>query len=247
MSETALRVVTWNIWFGEWQRELRWRALWQELDRVRPDVVCLQEITPELVTGRELDALQGRGVWLSDAEIVDYDVIITSRLRVRDSERVPLPSVMGRNLLVVRLATDPPLTVATVHLESTAAMTGFRLRQLDEITSWLAREPNVLLVGDMNFPDGERPELAALAGWQDAWLTLRPGEPGYTVDSDANEMRALTKPAVKQARLDRAFLRGDGWQLARIERLGLKPLDDDPLTFISDHFGLQIDLCPVRP
>lgn len=242
MSEGALRIVTWNVWFGEWQRELRWRALWDRLGHLRPDVVCLQEVIPEHLGSPELDRLRERGVWVSDGDIIDYDVILCSRVRVRDSERLPLPSVMGRNLLVARLATDPPLTVATVHLESTAPMTAFRVRQLEEIRAWLAREPNVILVGDMNFPDGDRPEAAALAGWRDAWLSLRPGEPGFTVDADANEMRALTRPATWQARIDRAFLRGDGWRLAGIERLGLEPLAGDPRTFISDHFGLLIEL-----
>ncbi|WAS95202.1 hypothetical protein O0S08_03490 [Nannocystis poenicansa] len=157
---------------------------------------------------------------------------------------MPLFSFMGRNLLSARLDVDPPLTVATVHLESTTDMTAFRVRQLEDITVRLAREPNAILVGDMNYPaDEDRPENAPLAGWRDAWLDCHPGEPGYTVDSEVNVMRAQSKGvAAQRARLDRALLHGDGWQVRHIERLGTEKLAGSPPAHVSDHFGLQIDL-----
>ncbi len=245
MGNDALRVITWNVWFNEWKRELRQRALWSELAALDPDVVCLQEVVPDHLDGPEIRALRDRGYWVSHHRIWEYDVLIVSRRSVLISERVPLPSVMGRELLVVRLDTSPVLTVATVHLESTDEMTEFRCRQLAEIHAWLAREDEVLLVGDMNFPAGERPEAACLPGWCDAWQSLRPDDPGFTVDSEVNLMRSLVKPGHKRARIDRAFHRGTRWQIESIDRLGTKPVAvdaTDPFLFISDHFGLCVDL-----
>lgn len=245
MRRAGLRVVTWNVWFNSWERELRQRALWAEIAASEADIVCLQEVVPEHLAGPELSELRDRGYWISDERIHGYDVIVVSRRPVLASERVPLPSVMGRELLVVRLDTRPALTVATVHLESTAAMTATRCRQLTEIQSWLAGESDVLLVGDMNFPDGARPEAEILAGWTDAWQRCHPGDPGFTVDSEVNAMRAQVKPGDKQARIDRVFHRGDGWRVEGIERLGTRPCAFDPPLapiFVSDHFGLRVDL-----
>ncbi|MCA9716226.1 MAG: endonuclease/exonuclease/phosphatase family protein [Myxococcales bacterium] len=240
----TLRVATWNVWFGEWAEASRQAALWAELARLEPDVICLQEMTLPHFEGPGLRARRRRGDWISESPRSRYDVVTLARAPVRGSERVPLPSDMGRNLLITRLATSPPLTVATVHLESTAETTARRVQQLELITERLARERDVLLVGDMNFPDGERPEAAALAGWRDAWRELRPGDPGYTVDSETNQMRAWTNPRRKRARLDRALLRGDGWRFTAATRLGTRPLPEDPLTFISDHYGLLVELTP---
>ncbi len=237
-----LRVVTWNVWFGEWNAARRQEALWAELARLEPDVICLQEMTQEHLDRPELHARRFGGEWISDAHINGYDVITLARVPVRRSERLPLVSVMGRNLLVTRLDIDPPLTVATVHLESTAPMTEYRVRQLNDINSFLAAEPDVLLVGDMNFADGSRPEESAITGWRDAWRELRPDEPGYTLDSERNKMRGWTKPGTKRARLDRALLQSERWRFTEIERLGTQALPEDPLTHISDHFGLLLEL-----
>ena len=49
----VLRVVTWNVWFGELEAERRWSALLAEALSLRPDVLCLQEVTvrPALASG----------------------------------------------------------------------------------------------------------------------------------------------------------------------------------------------------
>lgn len=242
MARRSLRIVTWNVWFGSLERLARQRALWEQLEAVDPDVVCLQEMIPEHLDGPEIERWCDRGYWLSDAYIFGYDVVMLSRIPVRHHERLPMVTVMGRSLLMARLATDPPLTVATIHLESTAPMTDARVRQLRDINAHLASESDVVLVGDMNFSDDAPAETAEVRGWRDAWPLLRPEEPGFTVDSRVNEMRYVSKQGHVQQRIDRVFQRGDGWRLRSIERLGTEPLAGDPLTFVSDHFGLVVDL-----
>lgn len=241
-----MRVVTWNVWFGEWERERRWQALWATIATRRPDVICLQEVMPEHLDGPELRRLRDAGWWVSDEHLLHYDALLLTQLPVAEHERLSLPSVMGRRLVLARLATTPAITIATVHLESTDRMTAPRCRQLADIHARLAREPNdVLLVGDMNFPAGDRPEAAQLPDWRDVWADLHPGDPGYTVDSKKNFMRALMKPGTKQARIDRVFHRGGLWRPTEILRLGTRSLPGDPTLYISDHFGLEVDLTPT--
>lgn len=243
MPLERLRLVTWNVWFGQWAQEQRQAALWTEIERHRPHVVCLQEVVPEHLAGPQIERLRELGWWVSNEVVFDYDVVMLTRLPVRSSERVSLPSMMGRELLLARLATDPPLTIATVHLESTADETETRVRQLELVTERLAAETDVVLVGDMNFPAlPDQPENQPLAGWTDAWAHLRAEDPGYTIDSRINRMRWLQKRKHDQRRIDRVFEHAQRWRATNIELLGVDPLAGDPLTFISDHFGLCVDL-----
>ena len=246
MARGPLRIVTWNVWFGQQERMTRQRALWKRLEAVDPDVICLQEMIPEHLAGPQIEHWRDvRGYWLSDDHIFGYDAVMLSRIPVRHFERRPQISQMGRELLVARLDTDPPLTVTTIHLESTDPMTAFRVRQLEDINAYLADEPDVLLMGDMNFSDDAPQETAQVKHWRDAWPLLHPDDPGFTVDSHVNEMRYLSKNRHVQERIDRVFQRGDGWRLRSIERLGTKPLEGDPLTFVSDHFGLVVEVEPI--
>ena len=239
----ALRLVTWNVWFGDWRHQDRQAALWQTLDRFDPDLICLQEMTFEHLYGPDIARRRERGDWISDESIHVYDVLMVARQAPLERQRIRLPTQMGRSLLVARLDVDPPLTVATVHLESTRHAEQARMRQLELINEALADEPNVAFVGDMNFtPDS--PPQALVEGWRDAWPELHPDDPGYTVDSELNHMRGL-KVSSKRARIDRVFLRGEGWRVRAIERLGTEAFPDDPLTFISDHFGLLATLEPT--
>ncbi|WAS95203.1 endonuclease/exonuclease/phosphatase family protein [Nannocystis poenicansa] len=61
MSRRSLRIVTWNIWFDEWERARRQEALWQTLAELRPDVICLQEVLPGLLATPGLRALKDAG------------------------------------------------------------------------------------------------------------------------------------------------------------------------------------------
>ncbi|MCC6523455.1 MAG: endonuclease/exonuclease/phosphatase family protein [Polyangiaceae bacterium] len=242
-----LRLVTWNVWFGDWEREARWRALWERLEPLEPDIVCLQEVVPETLASRQIGALRRRGYWVSDRRLRDYDVIVAARTGVAAHERVPLPSGMGRELLVAKLAGAPPLTVATVHLESLADSTPLRVAQLERIVAHLSAEEDVVLAGDLNFPDGDRPEAALLGGFVDAWPSLHGADPGFTIDSRVNEMRYVQHGTHKQVRYDRVLLRSPRWRVADVERLGTEPLGDDPFTFVSDHFGLSVRLVADGP
>lgn len=242
MTLERLRIVTWNVWFGSLQQDERRRALWSQLEALDPDVVCLQEMLAEDLERPELRRWRDRGYWVSNEHIDYYDVVMLSRIPVTHDERLPLPTMMGRSLLMARLDVDPPLTVATIHLESTSSEVEARVQQLRLIDAHLAEEPFSVFLGDMNFDDDAPDETARVKHWDDAWLTLHPGEPGYTVDSHVNQMRFLSKGQHVQKRIDRVFSQGDGWRVDRIERLGMEAVGDDPLTFVSDHFGLCADL-----
>ena len=101
---------------------------------------------------------------------------------------------------------------------------------------------DAVLVRDMNFTPGDVVENAALdPSFVDVWPSLRGDEPGYTVDTDVNTMRYQVKSKPTHKRIDRVFLRSRRWTARRIELVGTAPIDRDG-TFVSDHFGLEVEL-----
>jgi len=238
----SVRIVTWNAWFGDFMFDERRTALLAELSRRRPDVIALQEVTPELLASLTDEPWIRAAYKLTDVELWQrYDIVMLSRLPVAQVRSVELPTQMGRRLLVVELACG--LAVASVHLESMKESTRARAEQLRVIQPLLASlGADSALVGDMNFKPADRVETAALdASFTDIWPALHPSDPGYTADSEANTMRYALKPTLSQKRIDRVFLRGTTWRATSIELVGTQPIDDDG-TFVSDHFGLEVAL-----
>jgi endonuclease/exonuclease/phosphatase family metal-dependent hydrolase len=223
-----VRLLTWNIYFGGHMFEERRAALITELTRRRPEVCCLQE-----VTGDEDLAIPGyeRN---EDLAGLGYGTVIYTRVAVAGARSFDLPSQMGRRLVEVDLG---GLVVASVHLESLDER-GARLVQIGMIQQRLAKHERVVWCGDFNFtPD--TPEQEALdGGWTDAWTSLR-SEPGFTVDTEINTMRYQLKQRLTQKRIDRVLTRGITPR--SIELIGTAPIDLDG-TFVSDHFGLEVDL-----
>lgn len=237
-ARVDVRVLTWNVWFGGHMFDERCEALVSELARRSADVIALQEVTRDLLAAL-LDASWVRAAYqVSTLDIDGYDVVILARLPIRRMARIELPTAMGRRLILAELACG--LTVATVHLESTREEAAARARQLGIIQPALAqRYEDVVLVGDMNFQPGDPAETAALdPAFVDVWPALRPGDPGYTVDTDVNTMRVQVNSKPARKRIDRVFARGPHWRATSIELVGTQPIDAAG-TFASDHFGLE--------
>lgn len=241
-----VKLITWNIWFGEHKRNARRKALLALLAERDPDVIVLQEVTEG-----QLDAIVA-APWVRERYQVSdfegdtlgrYGVLLLSRIPISKLGMLELPSEMGRKLLVAELSCG--LTVATVHLESTPFCSSRRAKQLSLIQPYLAQtSPNVLLAGDMNFaPDDDAENDALDPSFLDVWPLLRGNEPGYTVDSKINMMRYVMHGEHSQKRIDRCFLRSSEFSARSIRLLGTSPIDAD-LSFISDHFGLEVELEP---
>lgn len=236
----SVSLVTWNVWFGGHMFAERRDALLADLQRRSPDVIALQEVTGELLEA-VMDAPWVRAHYcLSHTSVLAYDVVVLSRLPVRRMVELPLPSEMGRRLVIADLACG--LSVGTVHLESMSGYEAARAEQLRRIQPLLASRSDSVLVGDMNFKPDDPLETAALdPSFLDVWPALRPGDPGYTVDTDINLMRLMVNDKPTHKRIDRVFLRSPRWLARAIELTGTRAIDTED-TFTSDHFGLAVEL-----
>jgi endonuclease/exonuclease/phosphatase family metal-dependent hydrolase len=247
----TLTLITWNTWFGRTRFRERSAALLDELSWRAPEVIALQEATPELVELLVAHPIIRAHYQLSDIDGSSFDphagygVLLLSKLPFVGAGLLHLPSRMGRRLLVGRLSNG--LCVATVHLESTAECAAQRAAQLALIQPFLAAHAeDVVLMGDMNFAAAAPAETAALdPSFLDVWAQRKPADPGYSVDSLRNDLRRRTSGHA-QERIDRVFVRGARWQADDISLTGTTPIDEAG-TFVSDHFGLEAVLSRRSP
>ncbi|MGE0492969.1 MAG: endonuclease/exonuclease/phosphatase family protein [Vulcanimicrobiota bacterium] len=232
-----MRLLTWNLCWKDHHQEARLRAVREEIDRQRPDLVAFQEVSVRTIdTFRLLFAEQGLWPgWPGQAGLA-----IVSKRPWKERGQLRLPSGQGRQLQWFR--TEDGVTVANVHLESTAAQRDRRLEQLAEVFDFLERFPRVVLVGDFNFaPDW--PENQRLpCHYLDAWQELHPDDPGYTEDTELNGMRLALSGQPKRVRFDRVLCKG--MTPGRIDLVGTVPVAGNPELWPSDHFGLVCEVAP---
>ncbi len=243
-----LTLATFNIWFGAYYTRERYQAIANLLAVHQPDFIALQEVTPPALEMFLGQAWIREGYFTTDMDgstLSEYGVLILSRLPLNRITLMPLPSFMGRCLLLVETEINGvPLEVGTVHLESKRISARMRGLQLKKIFHFLKGMPNVILMGDFNFCASWYKENNRIdPAYHDVWEVLRDDEPGYTEDTAINRMRDLIKGKHKQVRFDRilfkGFARDSGWAATSIDLLGTQPIASElPDVFPSDHFGL---------
>jgi endonuclease/exonuclease/phosphatase family metal-dependent hydrolase len=241
-----LSCVTFNVWFGEFAFDERCTTLLDLLDTCDADIVALQEVTPGLLD-RVLEAPWVRERYaISDhtgQTIWPYGVLMLTRWTPQVFRLHPLPSSMGRRLLVAELELNGQrAAIATVHLESLRHEWRRRAQQLAQIFPLLEPAQHALLMGDLNFDVGWEPETRGLhPAYRDVWPAVHGDAPGYTVDGVRNLLGLDQHASQLRARFDRILLRSvaSGWTPASIELLGTTPIHPArPRVFVSDHFGL---------
>ena len=250
LTVERLSIIHYNVWFEPYAQAARTQALTALLDTADADVVCLQEVTPYV----EVRLLACDWV-REECEVVSciddsakYGSLFLSRLPIARASWLPLDSIMGRVCMSLELHGAGGLKILSTHLESTREMAPTRAMQLGQIHDWIAEEPEVILLADMNFDPSEPEERIMPPGFRDTWLLLRGGATGHTQDATANSMLGRVSPG-KHTRYDRIYYCGATWIPSRVERLGVQAVSategadrHSNEIFISDHFGLSVEL-----
>uniref|UniRef100_A0A7S1L6Z3 Endonuclease/exonuclease/phosphatase domain-containing protein n=1 Tax=Neobodo designis TaxID=312471 RepID=A0A7S1L6Z3_NEODS len=173
----------------------------------------------------------------------------------------PIGDVRQRHPVVVRLA-DSGIEVAAVHpiawqKEETRKM---RAEQIAHIVAALrTRGRPFAVMGDMNLHDAAEDACVVANDMLDVWAETHPtgvraGAPGYdeaaagyTFDAQVNTMiRHYIPGETRRMRLDRILVsRGFPLRPAGPCRLWAdEPVDAKRDIFVSDHFGLVVDMTP---
>jgi endonuclease/exonuclease/phosphatase family metal-dependent hydrolase len=269
MTGPMLRMVTLNIWnmSGPWRQRRQEIVTW--LDRLAPDVVCLQEVL-EQPDGRN------QAAWLADAAAGAWHTAmgpawafdgggwfgnaVLSRQPVEAVSVTPLPFEHRpddgpRALLHARTG---GLDVFCTHLNWRYDDGAIRERQVQTIVEVIraGADPEAplppILAGDMN-AEPDSTEMRFLAGltslggtstyFQDAWRVAGGRGPGWTWD---NRNSFAVHDQEPDRRIDYIYV---GWRrdggVGRIE--SARVVCDRALTgtFASDHFGLLAEISTV--
>jgi endonuclease/exonuclease/phosphatase family metal-dependent hydrolase len=248
-----LRLVTWNVLWDRYGSEqlssaTRRPNLVSALQQLDADVIALQEVERPL-----LELLLAAG-WvrarysLSDSplgeDVERYGQLLLSRIPLREVAVHPFDAHKG--LIAAVLDLPEAQVVATVHLSSDHRQEAERHRQREfaQLVSGLgALDMNVVCLGDFNDED---PQLAARLGWKDAWSQVHgPDDQTPTFDPRRNDLARINSLSGKPKRLDRALLSGSTLESSSAALLGCEPITPGG-PFLSDHFGLLVELEPAR-
>ncbi|KAI8567371.1 hypothetical protein RHMOL_Rhmol02G0116900 [Rhododendron molle] len=270
-ASKTLKILSYNVWFREdLEMHKRMKALGDLIQMHSPDLICFQEVTPNIY-----DIFQQSSWWKAYRCSVANEMAFTrsyfcmqlSKLPVKSYSTNPFRnSVMGRELCIAEIKVQEgiPLVVATSHLESPCPappkwdqmFSKERVEQAKEAINSLKKNPNVIFCGDMNWDDKLDGQFPLLDGWVDAWAELRPGENGWTYDTKSNQM--LSGNRTLQKRLDRFVCHLRDFKVRDIDMIGMeaipglsyckdKKVKNEVKKLVlpvlpSDHYGLLLTI-----
>ncbi|KAJ6935082.1 Glycoside hydrolase [Populus alba x Populus x berolinensis] len=229
----SFKILSYNVWFREdLEMHRRMKALGELIQLHSPDVICLQEVIPDIY-----DIFQRSSWWKAyqcsvSSEIASsrgYFCMQLSKLPVKSFSAKPfMNSIMGRELCIAELEVPgkKSLVVATSHLESPCPappkwdqmFSKERVDQAKEAINLLKKNSNVIFCGDMNWDDKLDGQFPFPDGWVDAWVELKPGDNGWTYDTKSNQM--LSGNRALQKRLDRFICSLCDFKISKIDMIG---------------------------
>lgn len=265
-----IKILSYNVWFREdLEVHRRMQAIGDLIQLHSPDVICFQEVTPNIYS-----ILQKSMWWKKYRCSVTYEQAASEAYFCMQLAKRPVKSfitkpfsytAMGRELCIaeIQATQEKLLVIATSHLESPCPgpptwdqmFSKERVNQAQEAIAFLKKYPNVVFCGDMNWDDKLDGQFPYVEGWFDAWEKMRASEVGWTYDTKSNKM--LTGNRTLQKRLDRFICHLPGFKIRSIEMIGTEQIPG--LTYSkqkktknkiqeltlpvlpSDHYGLLLD------
>ena len=245
----TFRLLTLNLWnIGE-PLEPRYQALAAGLKKLRPEIVCLQEVDRDPKSGRSQAELVAEMCRLHHHVGEDGLSIISSQPAVR-SVTEPLPQMPDdpprRVLLAEFVVGARRLLVANTHLAYRPKMIEGRRKQAQAMLEAIKRHTSKaggcpkVLCGDFN-DVADSPAIRLVLkdeiGFRDAFAKCHPRSRGLTYSPTRNPY--VDPMWTENQRIDYIFLtRGLRPKNCSVVFDGARGLD-----FVSDHFGV---LCNVQ-
>jgi endonuclease/exonuclease/phosphatase family metal-dependent hydrolase len=262
--ETAVRVVTWNVWgrYGS-GHAARQAALEDVLARVQPDVICLNEAwrqgasnQPERIARRlGMPYHHFAGDWPQEDWVSGMGLVC--RWPMSEPQQRPLRAEdgtgAGQVLHVTVNGERGPIQLFAVMLDYPLGASAVRQDQVRQLVRFIgevgSRRDLVIVCGDFNAgPDSDEIRMltgrAAVASpgmvFYDSWEIAGDGSPGFTW-SNRNPLAAVS--LYPNRRFDYILSawprRGGVGHPVNCEMLGVRPPEQEQ---ISDHYGLLADL-----
>jgi len=261
-----IKLLTLNIWNRQGPWDARLALIREELARLQPDIVGLQEVLSMVDHPSQAeDIARGLGyehfyapAWRIGGG-VDYGNAILSRYPILEPEvlELPLLGTKGDTRCVAFARIDAPcgrIPVFVTHLNWKLHETHVRVAQVKAIAGFIkerapTKEFPPVLMGDMNAdPDADEIRflrgLTALGGkgvyFADCWHACHHDAPGFTYARDNPYALRSREPS---RRIDYVFVRGPDRQL-RGEPLSCTICFNEAKdgVFPSDHYGVYAEI-----
>ncbi len=245
---SGLRAVIYNVLFDQYDAERirspeRYEALLALLKAQKADLIILVEVTPTMLTRVLEQPWVQRRYYVSDdgkcGSVRPYGQLVLSR---RPFAHLRVINTRGNKRAVIAelLLNGRPVELAAVHLISNRAQSPKQRRAEElEVVTRALRAEDAMILGDFNFEEDE----SAPPEYCDAWVELRPSEPGHTFAPTRNALAALMSTRGIDRRFDRALMRGVGLRPEAICLLGETPIEGtSPELYISDHYGVLVEV-----
>lgn len=252
----SFTVLTYNIWFDNLMLEERTVALISKIRELNPDIVCLQEVRPDIYP--VLQANLKRWRFCHPVKInTNYSSVIMSSHPISKCILYPFKnSKMGRQLVIIQVDLKDsqnqthPIIFATTHFESE-----FKKKEPNEekiaqfevtekiLTDLYEKYRNVVLGVDTNILAHEEGYFFPTKLWDDVYLLLGHQDKKFTYDGRRNVYLMLNKIPFR-SRLDRIIFRSESFKLSDYHLIegddqeGDKIKRDKDNTEPSDHFGV---------
>lgn len=258
INPKELKIITYNVWFDPFAKEIRNQNLLHIIKDNKPDVACFQEVTfdffdiikknNELLKYYDfsLDPLANTQTVANYLGSHNYGVLmlVKKELKAHFTLYKFNNSKMERRILAAKITkNEREILLSTTHLESLLGNSAVRASQLLDINNLHANASEAIFTGDLNLSttDNNNGLLEKkLPNFTDTWKLLHPNLPGHTFDGTINKMIG----GASRMRYDRVLFKSQQNILAKsIEIIGNKIIGYHennvarPI-FPSDHYGL---------
>ena len=159
VDRDEITVATFNIWLDSYHADQRYLAIADLLAERAPDVIVLQEVTPQAL------AVFAARPWVRDGylraavvggDVGDYGMLMLSRLPISRATYTRLPTRQSRGFLAAELTVNGNRQViCCLHLDSGKSSARLRAWQLRRIFRTLRSTKDAVLLGDFNMRDAE--------------------------------------------------------------------------------------------
>uniref|UniRef100_A0A6M2CWU3 Tyrosyl-DNA phosphodiesterase 2 n=1 Tax=Rhipicephalus microplus TaxID=6941 RepID=A0A6M2CWU3_RHIMP len=246
----VMTLVSWNV-DGLNQKYLHQRimAVCNEILRLDPDVVFLQEVIPEIEPSIRLRFARYLCIPNESQGYYVMTLLKGDSVKYVSHDVTQFSSTKMERHIVRTEATfnNKDLVLLNTHLESMAYSSDVRQTQLRRCFRQCRKEPpvkTVILGGDMNLRDHEVDSSGGVPdGIQDVW-TACGSDPGscYTWDMTCNDNLDFGKKVTARLRFDRIYVRhSQPTHLKPVffKLIGQRRLQNEQC-FPSDHWGIAV-------
>lgn len=238
-----LKILTYNIWFANILPTERLKSLIQIIQNLNPDIICFQEIKPQIYN--ILTKILSEYKFVHPENITtEYGIAIFSKIKYNKTTNYKFfNSRMGRNLISIRIKiNNMDLYILTSHFESEFNKSEPNQIKLDQynlaekyISNLYSETNNIIFPCDTNLLESEDSKFDLIFNkYSDAWKILGNNQNKFTFDGKSNSH--IKKKY--QTRLDRIIYKTNNFKLKKFDLVGKS--NNNNFIEPSDHYGIFI-------